>query len=480
VSWSRREVLGALGGGAAATILWGCGGGRARVVSAGNEEEAGLRHWLRDAVARLAGGFASASALAAIRAHTVATADAGGRSIRGERVQSLVLAARDAAGRRFERVIADLSATAIDAAVDAMLAGRAVAPWRGSFKAPSDAPFGGDDPARARDDEWTGRAGELYARAEAAGSSRVVYRAGYVEVDDASIWFAGSDGADRFQRLVRGRAGAIFVAWSGSRPSSGVAESAGAMGPAASNAVGDADIDAAAARALELMTPGAAPDGDFAIVIDPSVAAATAEAGVADVMTAEAWRRADLGARASWRAAETLTIADDPSAASYGGYAFADDGSIAARSVLVDRGAPGAPLAAARRAGFAGPARAGAAHVVIDPGDKSLEELQKLVGSGLLVEDAGVARVDPIAWEIVVPIGRARRLDGGKRTGHVFADLELRATVPALLGGVIGVGAEARAFARRIELEGEPTWRSSSAPHLATRARIAPRSRRSA
>src|SRR5438270_674303 len=181
-----------MGGGAAATILWGCGGGRGRVQAPRVDADDGVRHWVRDAVARLGGAFVEASALAAMRTHTVATADAGGRAIRSERAQSLVLSARDAAGRRFERVTADRSPSGLSVASHA----------------------------------------------------------------------------------------------------------------------GDADIAAAAARALELMTPGAAPDGDFGVVLDPSVAAAIAEAGVADVMTADAWRRADLGARGAWKASEALTIAD--------------------------------------------------------------------------------------------------------------------------------------------------------------------------
>jgi predicted Zn-dependent protease len=313
----------------------------------------------------------------------------------------------------------------------------------------------------------------------------VVYRAGFVEIDDASVWFVGVGGAaavDRFQRLVRGRAGALFVAWSGSRPSSGVAEAAGPIGLAAAGSVHGDAIAAAAARALELMTPGTPPDGDFGVVLDPSVTAAIADAGVADVMTIDAWRRADLGARGAWRANQAITIADDPGTSCYGGYAFADDGAPAERAVLVDRGAPGAPIVAMRRAGFAGPLRASAAHVTVDPGKDTLDELQISSGAALLVEDAGVARVDPIAWQIVVPVGRARRLEAGRRTGHVFADLELRASVPALLGAVTGATAEVHAISRRTDLGagGAPMWRSATAPHIATRAHIAPRGRRNA
>jgi predicted Zn-dependent protease len=477
VTWSRREVLGALGGGAAATILWGCGGGRAPVAAPHADAGADLRRRLRDAVAALAGGFAEASALASMRTHTVATADAGGRAVRGEQLTAVVLTARDAIGRRFERVTDDVSDFGVRAAVDALLGGRAVRGRDVAFGTPVDAPALADDPAAAHADAWTGRAGELYARAEAAGSSRIVYRAGLVEVDDASIWFADSGGRERLQRLVRGRAGALFVAWTGARPFATSANAAGPLGLAVAAAVKDDEVAAAAARALEPMTPGDAPDGDFGVVLDPSVVAAIAVGGVADVMTADAWRRADTGARGSWGASAAVTISDDPAAPSYGGYAFDDGGAPAARAVLIDGGAPGAPVAAVRRAGLAGAPRAGAGHVVVAPGAASLDELLADVGGGLLIEDAGAARVDPIAWELVVPVARARRLERGQRTGHVFGDLELRARVPDLLAAVTHASKDVRTFAWRDEDGGGPSWRSASAPHLATRAHVAPRRR---
>jgi predicted Zn-dependent protease len=477
--WSRRDVLGALGGAAASTILWACRPAAGTLVTPRIDIAESFRQRLRDAVARLSGAFAEATVLASVRTHTVATADAGGRAVRAEIATSLVLSAKDATGRRFERITADVTTDGIDAAVLALLDGRTPRGWSGTFGSAADGPEppAADDPARAHAADFTRAADELYARALAGGSSRVVYRAGYVEIDDSSVWFVGSQ-RDAYQRLVRGRAGAMFVAWSGARPSVGLAEAAGPIGLAAAARVSDADIAAAAAHAVELMTPGAAPDGDVAVVLDPSVTAAVIEAAVADVMTADGWRRPDLAARAAWTASPMLTVADDPGVACYGGYVFADDGRDAARQVLIDRGAPQAPLAAARRPGYVGVARAAAGHVVVDPGERTRDDLFAAARTGLLVEDAGVARVDPVRWDVVVPVGRARRIDGGRRTGHVYADLEVRAPVPALLGAIAGVSHDVQAFARRAVVDGEPLWRSTSAPAVLTRAHVAPRTRR--
>ena len=133
--------------------------------------------------------------------------------------------------------------------------------------------------------------------------------------------------------------------------------------------------------------------------------------------------------------------------------------------MLIDGGAPGAPLAVdpfgrgrghARRPGHVGAVRAAPSHVVIAPGAPGLADLIAGVDRGLLVEAAGPARVDPIRWQVVVPVGVGRRLERGRRTGHVHADLELRADVPALLGGVTAASREVRTSARRDVIDGEP------------------------
>jgi PmbA/TldA metallopeptidase C-terminal domain len=486
VTWSRREVLTALGSGAATTLLWACRHPAPRAARPVRPEQdvAGLRARLREVVVRLTGSFARVGGLAAARTHTVAGADAGGRTVRQEARVSLVLFGVDGAGRRFERVTDDLTADRMHALGDELIAGRGRTNRVIQVARPIERRYrASDDPVRAGDDQWAAHAEALYRRAEGAGSSRIVYRAGYLEVDDESVWFFG-DAGEGFQRLVRTRAGALMVAWSGARPVAAAAEVAAPIGLAAAAQVTDVEIAAAAARAEELMTPTAAPHGELDVVLDPSVAGAVIDAGVAALMTAGAWRRVDLAARRPWRASAELTVVDDPAAASYAGYAFDDEGAAATRAVLIDGGAPGAPLAVdplgrgrghARRPGHVGAVRAAPSHVVIAPGAPGLADLIAGVDRGLLVEAAGPARVDPIRWQVVVPVGVGRRLERGRRTGHVHADLELRAEVPALLGGVTAASREVRAIARREVLDGEPLWRSTSSPWLVTRAAIAPR-----
>jgi len=146
--------------------------------------------------------------------------------------------------------------------------------------------------------------------------------------------------------------------------------------------------------------------------------------------------------------------------------------------VLIDRGVAQAPVAAVRRPGYVGTARAAAGHLVIEPGAVTLDALMASIRSGFVVEDAGPARVDPVRWDVMVPIGRARRIEAGRVTGHVYGDLVLRARVPALLASVAAASAEVRAFAHRELVDGEPLWRSATAPYLSARAHLAARPRR--
>ncbi|MCE9573159.1 MAG: hypothetical protein K8W52_08380 [Deltaproteobacteria bacterium] len=481
--WSRRRWLSALGCGAASTIAWACGGGRGRGVARPVDELEDLGARLVGEGARVADEFRRGAVQVVAHRHVVASADASGAVIRDEVTTRALARGQDAHGRFRERATSGASREAIAALVDGLLGGRRAAAARGDELAvPSTAAnhrryTGADDPALAPATAWLDRAIALRTRADAAGSSRIVYRAGFVELDDTEVWCADRTGLRR-QRLVRARAGVLLVAWTGGRPVHAVAEVAAPIGLDIAARLDDAAIARAAQRALEPLTPGEGPSGDTAVVLDPSVVAALVDRGLVPRLT-----RGGDPREPDWQLAAAIEITDDARAASYGGYAFDDDGQPAAALALVRGGARvgllgGTDVAPAqqRRPGHIGGARSAAAHLVIAPGEHDVEALIAGIDKGYLLEDAGAAQLDRARWELAVPVARARRIEHGQRTGHVYGDLELRGAVPALLGGVTAVSRDVGAIAWRDEEAELPLWRSAQAPWCATRGALVARS----
>jgi predicted Zn-dependent protease len=484
---NRRLLLQATGAGAALAWL-GCGGGDRRPSApvAPRPEPERVRAQLRDAVAQLCSIYAHASALAVVHSHVAAAVDSTAQGSRRQTGATLVLSARDRAGRRVERVTRDLAEASIAAEVSMLLGGKPARAARVDFGAPVDA-AGTRGPGR----DGAAAIGELAARVEAAGSSRLVYRGAYVESDDADVLVV-APGCDRRQRRQQSRSGVVLAAWRGAELVAG--EASRAVAGSIDAALLDAPaIRAAATSALELVTPGAPPAGPGIVVLDPGVVAAIAEVAIADLMTAPAWLAGAAPARQRGErvGSPLVTIADDPrlSAAAYG---FDDEGVVAAPAALIEGGVVGAPLADAvsalrlgvpvtshaRRPGHGGPLAATPCHVAVSAGTTSVDAMIGGVDGGLLLEGALAVRVDPESWEVVVRVARARRIAGGALTGHVHPDLELRATVPLLLASVTAVSDVVVTAGRRVVGDGGHLWRAATAPWWLARATVVPGRRR--
>ena len=479
---SRRDVLRAAGATAAAGALAaiGCGGrgaGRAPVAA-----PADLRAALRDAVARVRARFPAASGWLAIRDRATYVAGSDTRAAAREVTATVVLAARDAGGHRVER-IGDAASAAGIVALGAELAALGPGGGRTLTMAVADdhAPRLADDPSAWSGARWLVELDDVLARADAAGSSRIVWRIAHAVVDDERTWFVG-DGLDVHQRAVRVRSGVSLLAWNGARPMVGEAVVARAGAPAP---LDDTAIARAARGALERLTPGAAPHGETVLVLDGSCVAALVAAGIGEVATTGAWRRPDLAARPRLGqpiGAAAIAIADDPRAGGPGGYVVDDEGWPAARTAIVEGGVlvgvladeAGAAATGLPRTGHGrrdvrrGAARARPSDLLVSTGAAEDGALIGGVDDGVLVEDADGAVVDPATWRVVVRARRARRIAGGALTGHVWGDVAVRGAVPDLLGAVTAVGATATAYPR-------DGGGSVAAPAVATRGALAPR-----
>ena len=465
MTWNRREVLGTLGIASASTLLATLGCRQPPQVARPTAPQVStqVRTWLRDAIARLAAVYPTAHALAVSRHRVTAAIDTGGMGVARSGRTGVVLTVRDRAGVWREQVTSELTEAGVLAAVRRLV---------GTSTARAPVEFGAEPrptPTAAPVDDYAlrNRAGQIM-RADQTASSRIVYAAALIDVDDVTVWSI-APGHDRESYLRRVRKHATRAAWNGNQPV--VSEVArGWIGDLDDQRLTTDDVTEASRRALQLMTPGTFEDGERTVVLEPSVTTAIVDAAVRGLLTSEAARRPEVARRlpiGAAVAAPALTLVDDPTTpAAYGGFAFDDRGTPAAPTTLLDAGHVAGRLERGRRAGHVGRLEAAPSHLVLRPGTLPTREL---FDDGYLLEGATTTVFDPSSDRIVIGIARAREIKHGSDTGRVFADVELVGDLGALLAAVTAVGAESRTIVIRDERDGEPTWRSIAAPWLRSR-----------
>ncbi|MGH9888166.1 MAG: hypothetical protein ACREBE_21720, partial [bacterium] len=280
VTLYRRELLGALGAASASTLLWALGcGARPPALRRAPQVSGEVRTWLHDAVARLIAVYPTVHALAVSRRRTTAALDVLGAGIARVRIDGAVFTIRRADGSCREHVTSDLSAAGIDEAVTALGAPRE----RKSLDF-GRAPPTPDEPPRLDDGDLRHRV-ELLQR-DASASSRIVYAAALIDIDDSIVWSVAPR-RDLEQRLTRIRHTTTCAAWNGSRAVVREAEHAWS-GWLDDQPLSAADIDAARDAALQLMTPGSFDDGERTLVLDPSAAALLLDTAATHLLTSTA------------------------------------------------------------------------------------------------------------------------------------------------------------------------------------------------
>lgn len=478
-------MLAGLGLGSASLLLaFGCGA-PARQVRVAPLVRSDVRAWLRDAVARLAAVYPQVHALAVSRRRTTAAIDILGTGVARSRRDGVVLTVRDKDGTWREQVTDELSQAGIQAAA------RALAP--GSVRAVDlvfpQPPRSPREPMQIADDALRNRVGAIM-RNDKSNSSRIVYAAAMIDIDDVTVWSI-DPGMDLEQQVRRVRKRATRAAWNGSRPSVSEVER-GWIGEVDDQQLTEDEVTGASTNAMLLMTPGAFADGEQTVVLEPSVTASIIDAAVRGLLTATAARRPEVNRRLALGAAvaaPSLTLVDDPrTPGAYGGFAFDDEGEPAAAVTLLDQGrvagrlgdraAVAARLSLAagrgRRPGHVGALGPASSHLRLLPGSGTR---QSLYSEGWLLEGKLGAVFDPSSDRIVVAVARAKEIKNGGLTGRVYADVEVVGDLAALLAGVSGVAEEAGTSAIREELGGEPLWRSIEAPWLRSRALVRARRR---
>jgi predicted Zn-dependent protease len=448
---------------ASAQLLLACGA-PSKHVRQRSEVHAELRTWLQDAVALLRGaGFASVHVLATSRQRITAAVDVLGAGVARSRCDGLVLTVRDRDGVIHERVSNDLSREGIADAVK-LLAGNAK-PAAVQFGKPP-APFATlkADPEILSDGQILAKVGALAMR-DRELSSRIVYSAALLDLDDARVWSV-APGRDLQQRILRVRKSITRVAWNGTRPI--VSEAARAW----TGSIDDQDLDndelvAAREGALALMTPRAFEDKEYGFALEPAVTASVIDAVVHALLTTSAARRPEVAARAAIGAklmSPLVSVVDDPSvAAAYGGFRFDDAGEPAVALTLIERGEVAGRINRALRAGHVGRVQPAISHLRIAAG---AGEQDQLLDNGFLLEGPLGVVVDPTSDRVVIAVARARERGSGKRTGRMFADVEVVGELSKIMGSITAISKQTKTIGIRDELDGQPRWRSIEAPWL--------------
>jgi predicted Zn-dependent protease len=479
VTLHRREVLGTLGVASASTLLWALGcGPHAPPLRRAPQVSGEVRTWLHDAVARLASSYPTVHALAVSRRRTTAALDVLGSGVGRLRSDGVILTVRGRDGAWREHLTTELTEAGIDAAARAL-----DAPRQRKALDFGRAPATPDEPPRIDDHDLRQRL-ELLLQSDARLSSRIVYAAALIDIDDAIVWSV-APGRDLEQRLVRIRQAATRAAWNGTRPAVRDVEHAWAGWLDDQPLTAD-DLTATSHAALELMTPGSFDDGERAVVLDPSVVAILLDAAVRGLFTSTAARRPEVSRRVAALAplaSSLVTLVDDPTAPrAYGGFAFDDEGEPAAPITLLDAGRVAARLSdhagggagRGRRPGHLARVEPAASHLHLVPGTLATEQLY---GDGFLLEGGLGATLDPGTDRVRVACARARELRSGSTTGRVYPDVELVGSLTAVLCAVDAVANAPASFALHGPSDREPAWRSISAPALRTRGLV--RARRS-
>lgn len=464
VTWDRREFLAALGVGSASSLMFAFGcGARTAPPRAPAQRVADVRGWLRDAVGKLAAVYPAAHALAVTRSRTTAAIDVLGIGVARARRDGVVLSVRDAKGMWREHVTADLSQRGIETAV------RVLGGARSAKQLDLPVPPPPLDLQEIDEQELKNRLGATQRGDLSVTSSRIVYAAALIDIDDVDVWSV-SPAHDRQQRARRIRNRATRAAWAGNRPQIDEVENGWVGNLGDKNALlTDDDVIAAATKALQQLTPGRPTEGEANVVLEPGVVASVIDVAVRGLLTSSAMQRPEVARRLASGAtlSPLLSLADDPLApGAYGSIAFDDEGEPAARVPLLDAGKVVGRLTRGTRAGHVGALDVAPSNLVLSPGTLARSQL---MADGWLLEGRVSVAYDPASDRVVLTVARARELKNGSDTGRVFANVELAGELATLLARVDGVAADTHTTILREDVGGEPRWRTISAPWLRTR-----------
>ena len=269
--------------------------------------------------------------------------------------------------------------------------------------------------------------------------------------------FRASSGARRYQSIDRVAGVVVPFAIENGRVEYDAFSQGATAGVEFLEVFTDEAIRQSASAACELLGARAAPTGRMPVLLDPSTAGTFAHESFGHGTEADqllrdrSYLRPLLGQMVG---PETLTLVDSgPYPQGWGSIFFDDEGTVAQRTPMVERGRflevlhdressdhlHRRPTGNARRADFLSRSFVRMTNTYVEPGDWGFEELLKEAGNGILLERCTSGIEDPLGGQMQIKVKRARRIEGGKLTDR-FSSMALSGRVLDFLRAIRGVG----------------------------------------
>ncbi|HTT73324.1 MAG TPA: TldD/PmbA family protein [Thermoplasmata archaeon] len=268
--------------------------------------------------------------------------------------------------------------------------------------------------------------------------------------------YVNSAGARASQRILRGVAVLVPIAFRDGRAESAYVVRGREGGQEVFDSVTEPTVRAAAEQAREMLGAGTPPAGDMNVILDPGACGVFAHESFGHGTEADQFVR-----NRSYLAPllgtvlgpDEISIVDDGTAeGGWGSSFFDDEGNRTQKTVLVDHGKFVGALhdrvtAAAygvratgntRRADFLSRPYVRMTNTYVAPGDWTKEELVEEARDGVLLERAMSGVEDPLGGQMQIRVHRGHRIEHGEVTGLV-SSMALSGRVLDFLRAIRGV-----------------------------------------
>lgn len=306
---------------------------------------------------------------------------------------------------------------------------------------------------------------ELVARTEEmrawiGGGAAIKLSYAQVQWGESERLYLNSAGANCFQRVYRTHIALGAIASENGKTQQEMFGAGALGGQEILERVTEAKASDVASTAIDLLSAQSPPTGRMNIIMDPGVTATFAHESFGHGTEGDQFVRKRsylLPLLGKPVAPEFLTLVDDGSLpGAWGSIAFDDEGHPGARTVLIDHGrfvsglydresaaAMGSrPTGNTRRASFLDRAFVRMTNTLVEPGDRTREELIEEAKDGVVLERWLSGMEDPAGGQMQIKVARGHRIENGKTT-ELLAPMALSGKVLDVLRNIRGISHKA-------------------------------------